>query len=55
MAEHGLRACHLPRVVARYRTSDHSMLSVTNISGAEARSMVAAAAPTIMADPRAAG
>ncbi len=42
---------HVPRVVARYRTSDHSMLSATNISGAEARSMVAAAAPTIMADP----
>ena len=49
MAERGWRGRHLPRVVARYRTSDHSMLSVTNISGAEARSMVAAAAPTIMA------
>ena len=51
MAEAGLRARHVPRVVARYRASDHSMLSVTNISGAEARSMVAAAAPTVMADP----
>jgi hypothetical protein len=51
MAERGLRAHHVPRVVARYRTSGHSMLSVTNISGAEARSMVAAAAPTVMGEP----
>ena len=48
MAERGLRGAHVPSLVARYRTTDHSMLATTNISGAEARSLVAAAAPTIM-------
>jgi Glycosyl transferase family 2 len=48
MAERGLRAVHLPSVVARYRVSDHSMLSITNISGAEATSVIAAASPTVM-------
>jgi hypothetical protein len=48
MAERGLRGVHVPQLVARYRTTDHSMLATTNISGAEARSLVAAAAPTVM-------
>ena len=35
-------------VVARYRSTDQSMLSLTNISGAEARSVIAEAAPSVM-------
>jgi Glycosyl transferase family 2 len=49
MAERGLHAVHVPSVVARYRTTDHSMLTITNISGAEATSLIAAASPTVMA------
>jgi hypothetical protein len=52
MAERGLHAVHVPSVVARYRTTDHSMLSITNISGAEATSMIAEASPTVMAGAR---
>jgi hypothetical protein len=48
MAQAGRGGVHVPRVVARYRTTDHSMLTVTNISGAEARSVIAEAAPAIM-------
>jgi hypothetical protein len=50
-----LRGAHVPAVVARYRMSDHSMLGVTNISGAEATSLIAQAAPTVMAGARIAG
>src|SRR5205823_742867 len=49
MAAAGRGGVHVPRIVARYRASDHSMLSVTNISSVEARSVIAEAAPVIMA------
>jgi GT2 family glycosyltransferase len=48
MAEKGWHGAFVPSVVARYRSTDHSMLSLTNISGAEARSVIAEAAPSIM-------
>jgi hypothetical protein len=48
MAEKGWHGAFVPSVVARYRSTDHSMLSLTNISGADARSVIAEAAPSIM-------
>ncbi len=48
MAERGWYGAHVPTPVARYRTTDHSMLTVTNISGAEAKSIIAEAAPSLM-------
>jgi glycosyltransferase involved in cell wall biosynthesis len=48
MAEKGWHGAFVPSVVARYRSTDHSMLSLTNISGAEARSVIAEAAPSVM-------
>jgi GT2 family glycosyltransferase len=49
MAEAGMHAAHVPAVVARYRQSDHSMLSLTNFSGAEATSVIAEGSPRVMA------
>jgi hypothetical protein len=48
MADRGWYGAHVPTPVARYRITDHSMLTVTNISGAEARSVIAEAAPSLM-------
>lgn len=47
--EAGLRGLLVPTVVARYRTTDHSMLSITNISAVDAISVIAEASPTVMA------
>jgi hypothetical protein len=49
MAERGWHGTHVPDLVARYRGTDHSMLTVTNISGAEAKSIILEAAPSLMA------
>ncbi|MBE2317422.1 glycosyltransferase family 2 protein [Solirubrobacter sp. CPCC 204708] len=48
MAEREHYGVFVPSVVARYRQTGHSMLTVTNVSGAEAKSVIAEAAPTIM-------
>jgi hypothetical protein len=44
-AERGLRGVLLPEIVARYRVSPHSMISVTNIDTAEAWAALAARYP----------
>jgi glycosyltransferase involved in cell wall biosynthesis len=48
MAEREMYGAFVPSVIARYRQTDHSMLTVTNVSGAEAKSIIAEAAPAIM-------
>jgi hypothetical protein len=52
MAERGLHAIHVPSIVARYRVAEHSMLSITNISAADAMSLIADASPKVMAGAR---
>ncbi len=49
MAEQGMWGAHLPSVVARYRVSENSMRSVTDISVADVRSLIAEGSPTVMA------
>ena len=48
MAEAGDRAVQLKRVVARYRMTGHSMLSLTNVSVADALSVIVEASPSVM-------
>jgi hypothetical protein len=50
IAERGLHAVQVPSVVARYRSTEHSMLAITNVSGADATSLIAEASPTVMAN-----
>jgi hypothetical protein len=49
MAEQGDRGVQLKQVVARYRVTGHSMLSLTNISVADALSVIAERSPRVMA------
>jgi hypothetical protein len=49
LAEAGDYGIHLDDVVARYRSTGHSMLSITNISAADAISIITEASPTVMA------
>ena len=49
LAEAGGRGVHVPEIVARYRSSEHSMLSVTNIDGIEATSLIRERSPRVMA------
>ncbi|GAC1488301.1 MAG: hypothetical protein NVS1B9_08540 [Solirubrobacteraceae bacterium] len=50
MAEAGLAGTLVPEIVARYRTTGHSMLSLTNISDAEAFSLLSERHPGLMAE-----
>jgi hypothetical protein len=52
-AEAGEFGVHLDQLVARYRSTGHSMLSITNISAADALSVIAEASPRIMAGAQA--
>jgi hypothetical protein len=49
MAEAGERAVRVPEVLARYRLSQHSMLSQTNISATDAFSVIIESNPRLMA------
>ncbi len=49
MAEQGDRGLQLKRIVARYRMTGHSMLSLTNVSVADALSVIVEASPSVMA------
>jgi hypothetical protein len=49
LAEAGGRAAFVPEVLARYRVSPHSMLSVTNISTRSAVSVLVERSPRLMA------
>jgi hypothetical protein len=48
MAERGYRGVQVPRIVARYRTSPTSMLSVSNLSVIAARVALAERHPRVM-------
>ncbi|HSZ70429.1 MAG TPA: glycosyltransferase family A protein [Solirubrobacteraceae bacterium] len=49
LAERGERAVRVPEVLARYRLSQHSMLSQTNISATDAFSVIIEGNPRLMA------
>jgi hypothetical protein len=49
LAEHGRHAVYVPEIIARYRTTDHSMQAVGNISGTDSFSLVIERSPTLMA------
>ena len=51
VAQAGGRGVFIPTVVARYRASRHSMLSITDISSFTARSVLAERHPRVFADP----
>ena len=48
LAELGERGVFVPEIVARYRSARHSMLSVTNLSGTMAYSVLAERYPRLM-------
>lgn len=48
MAERGWRGAFVPEIVARYRSSSSSMISVTNVSVTDALAAVAEHAPVLM-------
>ena len=48
IADLGYSAAHVPEVVARYRTTQHSMLSLTNLSVADAFSLMIERYPKLM-------
>jgi hypothetical protein len=52
LAELGERGALVPEVVARYRSARHSMLSVTNLSGTMAYSVLAERYPSVMGSVR---
>jgi hypothetical protein len=52
LAELGERGVFVPEVVARYRSARHSMLSVTNLSGTMAYSLLAERYPGLMGSVR---
>jgi len=52
VAEEELHGAFVPEVVARYRSSEHSMLSLTNISSTEAFSVLIERHPKFMAGVR---
>jgi hypothetical protein len=49
LAERGGRGIRVPEILARYRVSRHSMLSLTSISSTAALSVIIEANPTLMA------
>jgi hypothetical protein len=49
VAEHGLHGAFTPQLIARYRTSRHSMLTVTDISSVQAVSLLIERHPVAMA------
>ena len=49
VASAGHYAIHVPEILARYRVAGHSMLSLTNISSADAFSILMSANPVLMA------
>jgi hypothetical protein len=49
-AERGLRGILVPEIVARYRSTAHSMLALTNVSSTAAVSLLVDRYPTLMAD-----
>lgn len=53
LAENGGYGAFVPEIVARYRATDHSMLSVTNVSATDAFSLIFERAPRLMAGMRA--
>jgi hypothetical protein len=48
IAQAGLYGVFLPEILGRYRTTEHSMLSLTNISATEAYSLLIERYPTLM-------
>jgi GT2 family glycosyltransferase len=52
LAEHGMRAAFVPELVARYRVSEGSMLSITDISTTNAWRALRERCPRLMADRR---
>ncbi len=48
LAENERYGAYVPEIVARYRTSQHSMLSLTNISASDAFSVLIERYPTVM-------
>jgi hypothetical protein len=52
MAEAGHRAVRVPEILARYRETEHSMLSQTNISVTDAFSLIIEGNPKLMAGMR---
>jgi glycosyltransferase involved in cell wall biosynthesis len=49
LAEHGRHAAYVPEIIARYRTTDHSMQAVGNISPTDSFSLVIERSPKLMA------
>lgn len=47
-AENGLAAVHVPQILARYRSAEDSMLSLTNIDTSEARRILSTAYPNLI-------
>jgi hypothetical protein len=52
LAELGESGVLVPEVVARYRSARHSMLSITNLSGTMAYSVLAERYPSVMGSVR---
>lgn len=52
LAEAGLRGAFVPEVVARYRSTEHSMLSLTNLSFTDAFSVLIERHPNVLAGVR---
>jgi hypothetical protein len=49
VAEHGLRGVQVPSIVARYRVTKHSMLTLTDLSSTQAVSLLIERHPAVMA------
>jgi hypothetical protein len=50
-AAHGLRGVHVPEILARYASGEHSMLSLTNIDDTEARALLRLRYPAVFVHP----
>ena len=47
IAQRGWRGVHVPEILAWYRRSTHSMLSITSLDASDVRALLSARAPTL--------